>query len=536
MKSESKESPATRPEGPTPATGQHIRDSGLMLAGRMVGVALNFATQIIIVRHLAKADYGAFAYGFAVMMFGSHLVGLGFEKSLNRFVPIFQERREFDKMAGTVVLALGAIAACGVALIAAVYGLQGVIAERAAPDPLALSLLLILICMAPVQALDNMTVRLFAIFASPRAVFLRRYVLTPGLKLGAVLALVLFQGGAVFLAVAYLLAGVLGVAISLAVIAGVLRDQDLLRYFRRGVVRIPVRRVLRFGLPLLISDVVFALRGNMVVIFLGALATSASIATFRAVLPVARLNAVVFDSFNMLFAPMASRLYARGDRAGINEVYWQSGSWTVVFTFPIFALSFAFAEPLAVLLFGERYADSASVLALLALGTFVNAAFGFNARILEVFHQVRAIVRIDLAVVLIAIALTLALIRQYGALGGALASCGVRILQTLLYQRALIGCGAIEPLNGRFFRVLGVVVAGTAILFAVQRVLAPPAFLVALAVAATSLCVAWITAPLLEVDRVFPELRRFRAARWLLGVRRERPDDIPDRISAGRQA
>ena len=56
---------------------KHIRGSTLLLAGRGIGIALNFAVQVLIVRHLAKADYGAFAYAMSLMLFGSHVELLG---------------------------------------------------------------------------------------------------------------------------------------------------------------------------------------------------------------------------------------------------------------------------------------------------------------------------------------------------------------------------------------------------------------------------------------------------------------------------
>ncbi len=509
----------TRSDGTEAAAITHIRGSSLLLIGRLIGIGLNFTIQIIIVRQLAKADYGAFAYAFAFMSFGSQIVSVGLDKSLTRFVPIYQERREFEKMAGTIVLVLGTILACGAAFVALIYGLRGVIGEHVAPDPLALSLLLIFVFMTPVQALDNLTVSLFANFASPRAVFFRRYVLTPGLKLVAVLALVFFQGGAVFLTVAYLTASILGVAISLVVIAGVLRDQDLLRHFRRGGFRIPIRRVVRFGIPLLSSDLVHALRGTMVVVFLGFFHSSISVAAFRAVLPVARLNTAVLDSFRLLFVPAAGRLYARGDWEGINQLYWRTSSWIVVFTFPIFAISFAFSEPLTLLLFGERYGDSAIVLRVLSVGIFVNATFGFNVRTLQIFDKVRTILRIDLTVIVVAIVLNVVLIREFGALGGAAASCSVLILQNALYQTALFRTRAIDRIDGRFLKVLFTVLVATASLFAIQLIFSPPILLAVVATAIAGLCVVWISIPLLDVAAVFPEIRRFAAVRWLLSIR-----------------
>lgn len=513
----------------TDRPGGHIRGSSLLLLGRGLGIVLNFAVQIAIVRYLVKSDYGAFAFAFAFMKLGSQFSVLGLDKSLDRFVPIYQERRAYEKMAGTILLVFGMIVCCGAGLVALLYGLQGLVGQRLAPDSLALSLLLIFVCMVPVQALDNQTVRLFAIFASPRAVFLRRHVLTPGLKLAAVLALIAFQGDAVFLALAYLTAGVVGVAISLAVLAGIWRRQGLLKHFRPGGFRVPAGRVLRFGLPLLSSDLVYALRGNLVVLLLGLLQGSLGVAAFRAVLPVARLNVAVFDSFRLLFVPMAARMYARGDREGINELYWRSASWVVVFTFPIFALSFAFSEPLTLLLFGERYVGSSMVLTLLAFGIFVSAAFGFNVVTLRVFDQVRAIVRIDLTVVAVAIALNVVLIRAYGALGGALASCAVLLLQNALYQWALVRVRAIQPLEPRFLGVLGTVFAAAGCLFVIQQLFSPSVWVALAAAGLASLIVVWITGPRLQVESAFPELRRFAAARRLLGMPEPEPGEIAGR-------
>jgi O-antigen/teichoic acid export membrane protein len=511
---------------PTPDSGpdagrtakKHIRGSTLLLAGRGVGTALNFGVQVLIVRHLAKADYGAFAYAMSLMLFGSHVVGLGLAKGLNRYVPIYQVRGQYDRMAGTVVLALGACAACGLAVILLVAGVMKLAGTALIDDPLALTLVLILICVAPLQALDQMSVKLFAIFASPRALFLRRHVLGPGLKLGAALLLIAFQGGAVFLAVAYLLTGILGTAISLLIIAGVLRKDGLLGHFRPGRLAIPAREVLGYSVPLITSDVVTALRGTLIVLFLGFFHSSVSVAAFRAVLPVARLNVMVFDSFKLLFVPHAARMYAREDWEGINDLYWRTASWIAVVTFPIFAVSFSLATPVTVLLFGERYADSGSILSILSLGLFVNAVFGFNALTLRVFRKVKTIVTIDMSVIGISVLANLLLIPKFGAIGGALASCGVLIIRNVWYQAALSRARAVKPIDWRFVQVSFSAFAVAAGLFVLQSSLQPPVPVSLMLGAIGSLAVLWLNAPVLDVRTTFPELARFAPARRFLRI------------------
>jgi O-antigen/teichoic acid export membrane protein len=497
---------------------KHIRGSTLLLAGRGVGIVLNFAVQVLIVRHLAKADYGAFAYAMSLMLFGSHVVGLGLAKGLNRYVPIYQERGQYDRMAGTVVLALGATVACGAAAVILVAGLMKLVGTTLIDDPLALTLVLILICVAPLQALDQMSVKLFAIFASPKALFLRRHVLGPGLKLGAALLLIAFQGDAVFLAVAYLLTGILGTTISLLIIAGVLRKQRLLGHFRPGRLTIPAREVLGYSIPLITSDVVTALRGTLIVLFLGFFHSSVAVAAFRAVLPVARLNVMVFDSFKLLYVPNAARMYARDDRDGINDLYWRTACWIAVVTFPVFVVSFSLATPVTVLLFGERYADSGSILSILSLGLFVNAVFGFNALTLRVFRQVKTIVTIDMSVIGISVLVNLLLIPKYGAIGGAVASCSVLIVRNAWYQVALSRARAVKPMDWRFVQVTFSAFAVAAGLFIVQSSLQPPIPASVMLGAVGSLAVLWLNAPVLDVRGTFPELARFAPARRFLRI------------------
>ena len=85
--------------------------------------------------------------------------------------------------------------ALGLALatVALVFGLQTVIAQQFAADSLSLSLLLMLIVLVPVDAVDGLLQSLFAAFGNIRAIFIRRHLLGPGLKMVAVLAVVLGQ-------------------------------------------------------------------------------------------------------------------------------------------------------------------------------------------------------------------------------------------------------------------------------------------------------------------------------------------------------
>src|ERR671922_2959135 len=88
------------------ATKKNLRGSTFLLAGRVIGMVANFAIQVLIVRYLSKSDYGAFAYALSVISLGSSLTVFGLEKTITRFVPIYQERGEYHKLFGTLILAV----------------------------------------------------------------------------------------------------------------------------------------------------------------------------------------------------------------------------------------------------------------------------------------------------------------------------------------------------------------------------------------------------------------------------------------------
>ena len=207
---------SSKPEIESPAAGQtdnvakkQFRGSSLLLAGRFVAIGVNFAFQVLVVRYLTKSDYGAFAYALSLVALGSSFVRFGMEKPLSRFVPIFQEQRDYARMAGAILVVLATIAALGMSLVLVVFGLQGVLARNLVSNPLSMMMLLTLIFLAPTRALENVLEKMFAIFARPRALFFRRHILGPGLKICAVIPLIFFHSNIYVFAICYLIGGVL---------------------------------------------------------------------------------------------------------------------------------------------------------------------------------------------------------------------------------------------------------------------------------------------------------------------------------------
>jgi len=495
---------------------QQIRGSTLLVVGRLVAVAINFGVQVTIVRYLSKTSFGAFAYALAIATVCQTIATAGLDKAITRFASIYKEQRDYRRVFGTIAVIGATLAAISVAIVVAVFALRGVLGSSLISDPKALSLLLILVFLGPLQAIDSMILGLFAVFGRPRLIFFRAYMLAPGLRLIVVAALVATHSSVFFLAGGYVLAGVAGTGISLVVLYEVFREEGLLKHFNVRTIELPVRRIFSFTVPLLTTQLLYVTLNSSNILLLGHFDGAKDVAAFTVIQPAAALNELVLSSFTLLFTTAAARLFARNERAGISDLYWQTAGWVTVMSFPIFALTFSFAKPLTVTLYGERYSQSAAYLAVLSLGYYFQAALGMNGTTIMVFGKVRFITVINILAIVVNIAANLVLIPLYGPLGAALGTAGTLVAHNIFKQLGLVRATGIPAFRRRYAGVYATVVVSAAALLAVQEALDVNIVEGLILASAVSLGVFALNRGLLRMGQTFPELLRFPLARRFL--------------------
>jgi O-antigen/teichoic acid export membrane protein/thymidylate kinase len=510
--------------GGAKARGKHhmkgfLRGSSLLLAGRLISIGINFLVQVLAVRYLAKADYGAFAWALAIVSMGSATALLGLNRGLARYVPIYHEHKQYKAMFGTMVMALATVAGLGLAIAAVAIGAHGLIAEQVG-DPMSAGLLMIMICLVPLEAVDGLMETLLAAFAGARSIFVRRYLVAPGLKLAAVVLVMSIEGSVYLLGWAYLLAGAIGIVLYVALLWRALVQEDLTGELRRGKLEFPARALFGFSLPLLTTDLLLAVETPMVIVILDHYHGNLPVADLRAVEPVAGLCLIVFQTLKILFRPHAARLYARKDDSGLGSLYWQSASWVTVASFPIFAASIFLADPLTLLLFGERYRGAGVLLAILAAGRFFSAALGVNTFMLQVYGRVKLILFINGASAALGVGLCFWLIPLHGAVGAAIASSGTIILRNVFYQSGLVATAHIGRFPRRAVKVYASVAAAVTVLGVLAWVSAGVVVMTA-AVAVTSLALAWLNRRYLQIGDTFPELAKVPLLGRVLGAKRQ---------------
>lgn len=481
-------------------------------------MGLKFVAELIIVRYLATEAYGAWTYALSAVLFLRGFSTLGLNRAISRFVPIHMERREQRKFFGVVALVLGCLTLAGAAVTITFYAFPEWVARAAGGgEDQPIELLFIMVFLVPVELIDGFLTEICAAFSASRTMFVRRYLLSPGLRITVALTMVLAGAEVTLLAYGYLLSALVGVAYYAWSVQAKLRAAGLLEGGLPIDLRLPVRKVFSYTVPVMASDWCVVLMSTAGPLLLGYFSDMSTVALFQVVIPLVTLNRVVSQSFGVLFEPAASRLYARGDASGLERLYWRAAAWVAILGFPGFAVTFVAAEPLTTLLFGQRYAAAAPILSVLALGAFLDAILGFNAGTLRVAGRLRWLIGVNVVAAATNVGLNLILIPTMGALGAAIATGTSWALHGILKQVALHVSVGIPGLHPDYAAVHGVIAAAIGGLVVIRLVWPGNLAAIALGVTVTGVAVLLYGRSVLSISETFPELTRWRTVERLLG-------------------
>jgi O-antigen/teichoic acid export membrane protein len=493
-----------------------VRGSVLLVGGRIFAAVLNMVIQVLTVRALTQSGYAAFAYALVVASVGEVLSITGMHRSIGILLPRHEHARDARAALSTLAAAAVSALVVGLAFVLVVVSFQGVIAGSLASDRTALTVLVVLAVLGPVMGAETLFDATYAALGRPRAIFLRQYVMVPCLRLAAVLAVLAGPSSPVLLAWGYLIGGVAGLVVAAQGLRRILRDHALYRGVRLGLRGLPVRTTMLLTLPLFANNLVELALESLDVLMLAQLADPRQVALLRAVAPVAAANEFVVTGFTVMFTPIAARMQAERRHAEMNDLYWQTALWRAVLAFPVLMLCTVLAEPVTLLLFGERYAASAPLLAALGAGVYLGALAGPNQAVMEITGRFRQLISINVATVVLLFVLNVLLIPRLGGLGAAISTSTALVFRGLTSQ-VFVLLNRTVTLPGRAFVRPYLALFGALAATGIAMVLRPdglPALLVAVAL---SLAVLLPARRELDVVGSFPMLGKVPGVTLLFG-------------------
>ncbi len=181
------------------------------------------------------------------------------------------------------------------------------------------------------------------------------------------------------------------------------------------------RTILRSSVPLFwIAVMTFAIDWTST-FMLGIWGTKADVGIYSVAVRTAMLTSFVLISVNSIAAPKFAELYRLGDMEALGKTARDSARLVTVMALPVAAI-FVFASGHVMSVFGDRFSTGAAVLAILAVGQFVNVATGSVGFLLIMSGNERLVRNNTFVFMVINILLNLILIPRFGITGAAVAT------------------------------------------------------------------------------------------------------------------
>ncbi len=394
------------------------KEAGFALTGKVFGLLFGFVAQAIFARLLGADILGVFVLGWTIVFGITILTTLGFEFSFVRFISKYHSSDRPREARAVFLLGVRlSIAAAAIGTIAVVL-LRAPLAHRVFHDPrLEQVLLWIALAVIPFSLM-----RIFS-GALRSLKDIRSFII--GFDVShRVFRLVLFVA-LYFLGLR--LFGIVGATIGATLLSAGLLLLFLRRrgpfLFDRTVVPAPIpkRKIIGYSTAMLAdSFVAFAMQHSGRIV-LGIFLVSADVGVYNITALMATLVTFVLLSFNTIFSPVISDLYHRGRLDLLRPLFCSVTRWTIIMSLPIYIWLLVAGET-TLGVFGSEFVRGYDALVLLSTGLLIAVSMGPVGIALAMTGYQKWNVYNAVALAVISVGFTLALVPRMGVAGAGLAA------------------------------------------------------------------------------------------------------------------
>ena len=406
-----------------------IQGSGFIFACRVSGAALTLLTQILLARWMGAAELGVYVLGFSWCVLLGTMSTLGFSPAAMRFINLGLARGESGYIKAFIRHSIRLISIASMTVAVTGLTLIWTVLELDRDKALTLSVALAIVPVFSLLHFICATANGYSRFALG---FLPTSVLRPA-TFCCLVALWWWSGATLHAPVAM---GLQATAIVVVVLPTALYFRGFIRSQDSHAETPPEPRLwLRTSLSLLIGAIFTGYFPEIIIILSGTILPSDELALLHVSFRIAMLVSFGLFAIDAFTAPDAARLYAAGDRPGLEAVVNRATRLRFLVSL-IAVLAFVVLGRWVLSLFGPEFVAGYPLLLILAFGQLVQGAVGPVVRLMSISgHQDHCLIvfAVSLAV---ATGLIAALAPQFGA-GGAAVAASLAITIWALWMRRL---------------------------------------------------------------------------------------------------
>lgn len=440
------------------------KGGGYLASGSLYEFASRMVIAFLLARTIGAEGYGLYILAITTATVIAAAAGMGLDDAMVRYVAIMVRRGDAPGLWGTVRIGVGLSASVGVVLAVAMFVGARPIAEGLFDEPALVPSLRLLAFAVPFLVLSNALLGCARGFGRMGYATMAENVIQSTVRMVLLGLLSLVEIDVIGAVAAFGLADVAAAVTLLVLLSRELPQPP----WRHQPARHDFGAVLRFALPLWISGLISQFRRNIQALFLGAMASVASVGVYTIVNRVNFIGHITYRSVVSSVKPSLARLHDQGDREGLQRVYAASTRWTVGANIPFFLVMVLYAQPILAV-FGGAFTSGADALVVLAFAELALSSTGICGSILDMTGHTRVkLFNSFLAVATLVVANWL-LIPHWGILGAAYAALvatviveSARVVEVWILER-------VHPYGGGWWKPYTALAAGAAVGAGLQR-------------------------------------------------------------------
>lgn len=439
------------------------KGSGIAFFGSLFEYAFRFAFSIVITRSIGAEQFGLYTLALTAVTFAAAVADLGLSIGVMRFVPIFAQERDEAGLWGLLQSTAALVGTISLFMAGGVFALADPLAERLLHEPSLAPLLRLASVAVPLGALTTVAVEAtrgfkqmqYKVYAQDIAFQMVKFVLT---------VILLSLGLGVFGA---LMAHVTALTVAIGLLVYFLHRLFPLNRPLRSA-RWDVGSLLRYSLPLYLSEFIRSSSGRIGTLLLGMMGAAVSVGVYAVASRVSDVGSLFLLSIASVSMPIVSDLYHRKDHAKLGSLYQTVTKWSLSFNLPFFLTVLLFAKPL-LSVFGMDFSAGAASLIVLSLGILAKAAIGIPGVLISMTGHSKLFLLNSIVTVIMTLVFQLLLIPRWGVFGAAMAATISLTFDNALFLLEVLILFRLWPYNWSFLKPLIAGLVATAITFIVNH-------------------------------------------------------------------
>jgi O-antigen/teichoic acid export membrane protein len=445
-----------------PSDAAKLAGGGLVgIIGKIGGQGLGVLGNLIAARMLSPDEYGLYAIGWTIMRMVGLIAPLGLDKGVVYYATRYRDR-EHARFVGTLRQSIGVALLSGALLGGGVFALAPWIGSSVFHKG---GIIPTLRWFAPIfVAYAGLRVAAAATTVSQKVKYsvLSQDILQPSI-LAALVPILCGIGLGIIGAVS-----AIWVSYVVALIAAILFMRNLFPEVTSFRARSPllVKELLSLSIPSAFAGIfgMYMLWTNRLLV--GYFCSLEETGIYQAASQIALLLPMIQAAFTLIFMPMATDLYNRGEPKRLDELYKVSTKWALYVSMPFLLVVLVMPEEVITVLFSGRYTPGWSSLLIMMAAQAVNIGSGpIGPLLVMTGHQRRWSIISGVAFGL-NLGLSIVLIPLGGIVGAAIGLAVVYVGMFVIGMREVKRLVGIWPYDRRYVK------GGVATLFTVGGLLA----------------------------------------------------------------